>query len=86
MATLIQSVETLTASLASTSATLDKVLDEFVTTVADLTDQLNAALAAGVITPELIASVEAAQAKADALKGKADALDALVPDAPPAAP
>lgn len=82
MSELTASIETLTATLDATSATLDKVTDEYISTVADLTDKLAAALAAGTITPELIASVKAAENKAAALKGKADALDALKEDAP----
>jgi hypothetical protein len=81
MTDLTSSIATLSATLDATSVKLDKVIDEYVTTVADLTDQLAAAVAKGAITPELIASVEAAQAKANVLAGKADALDALQPDA-----
>jgi hypothetical protein len=84
-------LDTVKATLNATSAKLDKVLDEFVTTIADITDKLNAALAADRVTPELVASVEAAKTKlagltgdANQVKTKVDALDELNPDKPAA--
>lgn len=89
VAALTTSIDTVKATLGATSARLDKVMDEFVTTIADITDKLNAALAADRVTPELIASVEAAKVKAQALvteagavNTKVEALDALNPDTP----
>jgi peptidoglycan hydrolase CwlO-like protein len=86
MSDLADTLNTLNATLDATSQKLDKVTGEqasLLEAVADLTDKLAAALAAGKEIPaEVIAAASKAKATADAIKAKTDALDAMVVDIP----
>lgn len=86
MSVLAASLDTLNATLDATSAALTRVTGEqasLLDSIADLTDKLAAALAAGqAVPPEVVAAVARANVTAASIKAKADAVDALVPDAP----
>lgn len=86
MSELADKLNTLNATLEATSAALTKISGEqssLLDSIADLTDKLAAALAAGqAVPPEVVAAVERANATAAAIKGKADVIDGLVADVP----
>lgn len=88
MSELATTLQNLNTTLQSTAAVLTRVKVEqasLLDAIADLTDKLAAAVAAGsAVPPEVLAAMQTAVATAAAVKAQADAIDVLVPDAPAA--